>query len=472
MGGVLIQFAAVVGRARKRWKMKRTGFFFAALLLGLAAAGAEQNPELKTLDRHDDPLILKGSQLSALASSNPLLLSLMALKGGTWSPIPFQVDQVKPDGTYAFTSGELKGPDPDPNLDANDELVFLARDLGDRASGPWPDGAETGVEIEVTDPINGSKGWAYLFRFAATPPTTKTDYIKLEIDEKKGRRWGHSDVLLIGAPLDRVYPDFIAQMDPKTGAPGPDVLDRLKIRGELVFFGNIKIPVNLDDMIKCRDVGYIDGPVRILHQTWGYMELAGIEFKGVGFSTLTYYPNFMIVPVTIESASKLPDWLFNLIPNGRIDGYMDFNPNVYGSAVVSAANPFNPEVVLDGKTSPAEKALNREKEINWIAGYGPQGGLVVRLVLSQASAAQAKVTTYYVDDQTAKDPPEDDPGVSAAGFEITGRNHDLGQLARSDTFYIYAYAKRDLGPDNIHTQLDILDHPLQTRTTALEIKAR
>ena len=33
---------------------------------------------------------------------------------------------------------------------------------------------------------------------------------------------------------------------------------------------------------------------------------------------------------------------------------------------------------------------------------------------------------------------------------------------------VIAYARRDLGPDNIHAMLDILDHPLETRTSALE----
>lgn len=444
----------------------------AVLALAMAAAGAERNHQAKTIDRMDDPIVLKGSQLTPLLAADPARLSLMACPNGAWAPVPFQVDQIKPDGTYAFTAGKNKAPDPDPSLDNNDEVVLLARDLGDRCPGPWPEGVRAGVEIEITDPINNREGWAYLFAFEANPPAAQKDYINLEIDEKNQRRLGRGEEVLIGAPLDRIYPDLIAHVDPKTGKPGPDVLDRLKIRGVLFFPGGFDVPLGIDEMIKCHDTGYIDGPIRVLHQAWGYMEIAGTEFKGVGFSTLSYYPNFMVVPVKIEAGEKVPDWLLSLLPNGRIDGYMDFNPNVYGSYVVSAANPYNPEVVLDGKTSPAEKALNKEKEIGWIAGYGPQGGLVVRLVLSAKSAERSKVVTYFVDDQNGKDPPEDDPGVSAAGFEITGRDKDIGDLAKSDVFYIYAYVKHDLNPDNIHTQLDILDHPLQARTEALEIKAK
>ena len=39
----------------------------------------------------------------------------------------------------------------------------------------------------------------------------------LEIDEDKGYRMTTSDSFIVGTPVDRVYPDLIAQIDPATG---------------------------------------------------------------------------------------------------------------------------------------------------------------------------------------------------------------------------------------------------------------
>jgi len=185
---------------------------------------------------------------------------------------------------------------------------------------------------------------------------------------------------------------------------------------------------------------------------------------------VTYYPNHMIVPVTINTDSEVPGWLKELIPKGRVAGYMDFNSNIYGSCVVSEANPYNPEVVLDGKMSDAEKALDKETEIDWIGGFGPEGGLVVRLVLGEETADRSRMVTYFVDDENGEDRPEDHHGVSNVGFDITGKDGHMDELAGGSTFYVYAYVKRDLGPNNLHTILDIRDHPLETRTKALEIR--
>ena len=64
---------------------------------------------------------------------------------------------------YADTE-TFMGADPEPTLDHDDELVFMARDAGDRIE-TWaePDGvvAGSGVELEVVD--GDARGYVYLF---------------------------------------------------------------------------------------------------------------------------------------------------------------------------------------------------------------------------------------------------------------------------------------------------------------------
>jgi hypothetical protein len=58
----------------------------------------------------------------------------------------------------------------------NDEVVFLGRDLGGKvAKAEWPSGTKATYEVEVTDPLSGAKGYAYVASYAsassAPPPS-------------------------------------------------------------------------------------------------------------------------------------------------------------------------------------------------------------------------------------------------------------------------------------------------------------
>jgi hypothetical protein len=133
-----------------------------------------------TLSREHDPVVLEGASLPTLAGGP--VGAIVAFRyeegAGGWQQIPVQVDERKlvdfgvvynlaPIGitTMAYADATTyTGPDPDPGFDADDELVFMSGDVGGRATG-LPGGVlpETGLEVAVTDPIDGGIGWAYLF---------------------------------------------------------------------------------------------------------------------------------------------------------------------------------------------------------------------------------------------------------------------------------------------------------------------
>ena len=145
--------------------------FVAALLLGAFLIEGFAATRPKTLERIHDTVVMEGKELKGLLGSPINRLALMVFSGEKWAPIPFQIDQKKPDGSYAFTIGPGAGKDPDPNLDGNDELVFMVKDSGDCASGAErPAGARKVLELEITDPKNGRKGWLYLVRFSGKAP--------------------------------------------------------------------------------------------------------------------------------------------------------------------------------------------------------------------------------------------------------------------------------------------------------------
>jgi len=52
---------------------------------------------------------------------------------------------------------------------------------------------------------------------------------------------------------------------------------------------NISIDFNMDEWTKVRDLAYIDGSVRVLHLSEGYLELTSyIKFEGQGHSLISY----------------------------------------------------------------------------------------------------------------------------------------------------------------------------------------
>lgn len=145
-----------------------------AALTGRAITGVNaQAIQTKALDRNLEPVVVKGSQVAALANAPVGDLFVYVFSGDSLSgQIPVQVDEVTASGTYTTTEDGL--------LDADDEIVFMAGDVGDQPSDTsalivlpinpsW-------YEIEVIDPNSGKKGWAYLVRSSSLPHPS-VDYV-------------------------------------------------------------------------------------------------------------------------------------------------------------------------------------------------------------------------------------------------------------------------------------------------------
>ena len=68
--------------------------------------------------------------------------------------IPYQIDEITPEGSYFD--------DDDGILDYNDEIAFMAADLGDSVgTDSWlPEGSDRRYEVKISDPMNPSEmGW-------------------------------------------------------------------------------------------------------------------------------------------------------------------------------------------------------------------------------------------------------------------------------------------------------------------------
>lgn len=138
--------------------------------------------------RPDQPVVLVGGQVPGLAGLAPGEIVGFKSVDGTWVPIPVQVDERVIVDFCTIYAAELlganapcdtaqtinalfyadpdtyTGPDTDPGFDHDDELVFMARDGGDRMpAGAAPEGVVAGSGVEVELSADGDKAWVYLF---------------------------------------------------------------------------------------------------------------------------------------------------------------------------------------------------------------------------------------------------------------------------------------------------------------------
>lgn len=157
-----------------------------SLLAGCALFASGQS---STLNRPFDPVVLPGSGLSAFSALSPSAIVGFRFASGAWTQIPVQADEralldiVTPYGPFAAAAGypaspanpkiyfycdasTYTGADPVSTFDANDELVFMARDAGGLfPGGTYPAGVVSGScqRVTVTDPLGGV-GYVYLFQ--------------------------------------------------------------------------------------------------------------------------------------------------------------------------------------------------------------------------------------------------------------------------------------------------------------------
>jgi hypothetical protein len=135
-----------------------------------------------TINRPADPVVLTGAQVPALASVGAGDVVAFRWFNG-WDQVPVQVDERKsvdlgavynstPMGfvTSVYADpGTFTGADANANVDADDEVAFMAKDVGPEApsDGGTPAGvvAGSGVKVKVHSALgNGANGWIYLFK--------------------------------------------------------------------------------------------------------------------------------------------------------------------------------------------------------------------------------------------------------------------------------------------------------------------
>ena len=276
--------------------------------------------EPRSLARSIDPIEVSGFELPAISGMEISRLRAIVSRNGKLRPVPFQIDQKGSENDWIWnvifdsawvddgfdeefseqtgSQENLIYDDQDPPgksiFDDNDVVVFLAKDTGDKdRERVMRLGAERLVELEITDPVNQSKGWLYLAYFKIdTPALSDIHYVRYEPEK----------FLVSGPEHEFLYsPDHVMILDDfRLG--GISVFAGNRVRGEVeAGVGPIALDFEFSEKsIKGYNAGYINGPVRVIKRSVMSVRLGpGITSPFVNCDHF-HYPWHAEIPILIS----------------------------------------------------------------------------------------------------------------------------------------------------------------------------
>jgi len=437
---------------------------FLPVFMGLLMPSFAGGETARSLARTADPLVITGHSLPGVLGAPRESIHVSALRDGKWVCVPSQIDErgyIRTDSgettlDYVFPEGALPSVDDDPAFDADDLLVLLARDIGDRA-GPG-NGVNVGgpaYEIEVTDPRDGSSGWFYVSVDTCGATCPGEDYVSYRPNES----------ILVGSRyrirLSKENPLLYEQLilkggSPETGTGERNIIDSFKMRAKVsLLIPFLRFRRNEMDL-RSRTLAWIDGPVRVIRRMETRVDLLW------GFTTppqvqdTVFYPDHFFFSVDLTS----PVALNKLISAAEVRLSADLNERAVGMLFVSRGNPSG--LVVDGIMSQQERHLKTEGEY-WYAVGDADDTLYSRLIIPQDAPVHASLV--YTDDRSEADLPEShsgrwgDAGYRLSGLESVGKGRY--QLL------LHSMIGKGYRTGEERAFLDITDQPLSWRCRPL-----
>jgi len=422
------------------------------LLLSLLAGLAEADGERKTLRRRIDHVVVEGKKLHALKGTPIALARAFRVRAGKTEPIPFQIDERTPAGLYAYDKGAETNRDVDKgNIDDNDELVFMARDSGDKAPAALLAKRPNCVEIEIKDPKNGRKGWIYLAGYKKSPPKlSPKDYVSISYSERGMMVYKTPGFYLDNARSEgNAVRTSTVKFKKKDGSLAKNVMDTTKVRLKIHY---LLIPISRNGTEMRVVIGaFIDGPVRAVamnkvevYLVWGFWGRAPnslIKFYDYG----SEMPTNIKVPINVDK-SPLSYYRVAIDLSSRARGWYFYNDR----------NPT--PLKIDGRMGPREKKLDLRWP-NWNVTYGPEGAFLTRLIAPKAVTKLKSSGLHYIDDLKADQSPDNEGGAfGQAGYQIDMSGIKAGIY--SGLYCAYYLNRFHMGDERRY--VDIVDHPLVT----------
>ncbi len=389
------------------------------LLVACLAGGLNAGDKLYQ-ERLYEPKVLWGDKLSAFYGYpvNEIYLYAWDEAQQSWRMMPYQIDE-RIRTNNPFNDENLRHFYSIPNsygialddglLDSDDELVFMIKDMGDRApEKKWLDNeaskAFSRIELAASDPYDPSRiAYAYLFRsgtiqepvptpygfvYHSQADSIETSFYTVKLDEAMG--------LVKSITIKPPY------------GSGVDIFDRQKMRVKVVLgaggLTNIQIDAT-EELIKLLPDYHMITPkpvvrlVREVRQTFQFGEgMEEVESNLAFYLTTKFYPFNGVVKggSALDEASlrqAMPDWdnpflLFELLRQS-----WDLSAAAAGMRYYSKHND---GILIDGQPDDVNRQIDRPIR-EWNLVTGPQGALFTMTTLPDTVAES--ISLYYYDNQ-------------------------------------------------------------------------
>src|SRR4051812_12965165 len=430
-------------------------------LAWMALAGVALTVAGCTLNRPEDPVVMTGAQLPALQRVAAGDVVAFRYVNG-WQQMPVQVDERKQvnfttvyNNTVSanFTTtvyadpGTFTGADSNANVDADDEIAFMAKDVGVQApsDATTPAGAVagSGVKVKVHSSLgSGSDGWIYLYKRSDNlSPGAGVSYVNYNFNLLSGAYKTTYKLTDGPNPEDSTvttpyYVDHFSdrwlndQIKVKTGnASEADILDRHKAT---LGPGSCGRSEDTFDDAEGAFIANKSGPVRAIR-----------SYIGANSGPLTQREH-----IFYEQREDIRTFLRVHAVPGPWD-FFDYSAAADGMKYRNNLNTGG--VTIDGNPDSATAG-----RIDWETVDGPQGGLSMVHTLS-TDAPGLNVTSHYLDDSTPGTGAETQCTGDAQAFGESGpwinsnlpntdpRNAPFNNLASTRSIYFEEPGKTD-GP--------------------------
>ena len=366
---------------------------------------AENNDKDKPLNtlpfsRSIDAITLTGIDLTEITDKDISKLRLFSSKQGKITAIPFQIDQRDIDEQWVWdvsSGAELIHDDDDPEgksiFDDNDVLVFIANDVGNNIEDTSiPGKPDTIYEISVHDPVDNSTGWVYLAHFPASPPPLSPQrYIHFD---KTARTIKAND-------YEFVYSEKHLAVMETLKLNGQSILDRTKVRGQVdldLFLFETTIEFN-EEEIGGYDVGYINGPVRLVKRSINHLVIEGMDAPDVVCDHF-FYPGYSELPIAITM--QFPIKKVNL----RITGDY-FGGHFSRTYIDKLAKP----ITLSNQSFDIRQ-IDIPENAHWMALDGDYGSIVLSIKSPKPIVSHLLIKPWLTVDKSSQFPPESIRGVN------------------------------------------------------------
>lgn len=415
---------------------------FLFLLRGMEAFAGSA----KTLTRFHDPVVIAASALPGALGRSTAGIALYRVGNGHLAAMPFQFDARDRSGDIDITVPR------DFTLDDNDELVFMAKDTGDRADGATR-ASTAGLEIEVIDPLDGGRGWAYLL--PATTPTVAAPpaaYVRFDPDRDRAT----SDLYEVDYADGRNFLTGL-RVTPGAGGNGENLLRQTRMLGEPIFsllFGDLHLSFTERNTIVRVD-GIKNGWIRSVRRVHLSVDLGPLfpDLPSGTVYTLHYFSSF-----STPTQMSVPWLALKALRAFRFENVVEFSRPDAAQRYWDAANPGGTALAA-GSAEDIETSRDHE----WWAVSGASGSLLQVFILPQEWTAWG-ITRGSVVQRPS--PPATGREFAAAGFTL----RDMIRLQHSGSYQLLqstVVLPRPYQPGDEKQIMAMFHAPLQVRVQAL-----